>query len=287
MNMRIRAAALVLALPMSTILVGCGGDEDSDRQALEREALERELELALQPDTTIEPELSDVPIAATTAEPDAPRTSPAPTRQPQPQRRASTPDPRPSAPAPRQAQEPSQPRVTTSPVPAGTTFAVRMNDELSTETSAVGETFTATLAEPILGADGRTLIPAGATVRGRVTESRKSGNAGEQAYLKIDFTSVSFGGRSYAIDATTLDAEARLRSRSSTTQKAATVGGGAAIGAVLGQVIGRDTRSTVAGAAIGAAAGTAVAMGTDDVDAVIPAGGRVTIRLDNTVRVEG
>lgn len=289
MNNRIRVAALLMALPMSTILVGCGGDEDTDRQALEREALERELELALQPDTTIQPELADVPAQEPVAEPDAPRTSPAPVQQPrrQPTTPARETQPRRSEPAPRPARQPSQPRVTTFPVPAGTTFAVRMNDELSTQTSAVGETFTATLAEPIIGADGRTLIPAGATVRGRVTESRKSGNAGQQAYLKIDFTSVSFGGRSYAIDATTLDAEARLRSRSSTTEKAATVGGGAAIGAVLGQVIGRDTRSTVAGAAIGAAAGTAVAMGTDDVDAVIPAGGRVTVRLDNTVRVDG
>jgi hypothetical protein len=43
-------------------------------------------------------------------------------------------------------------------------------------------------------------------------------------------------------------------------------------GAVLGQVIGRNTRSTVAGAAIGAAAGTAVAIGTADVDAVVDPG---------------
>jgi hypothetical protein len=37
------------------------GDRDQ-RAALEREALERELELALQPDTTVEPELTDVAL---------------------------------------------------------------------------------------------------------------------------------------------------------------------------------------------------------------------------------
>ena len=52
---------------------------------------------------------------------------------------------------------------------------------------------------------------------------------------------------------------------------------------MLGQVLGKNTKSTVAGAAIGAAAGTAVAMGTADVDAVIPSGGRVTVRLDTPV----
>jgi hypothetical protein len=55
---------------------------------------------------------------------------------------------------------------------------------------------------------------------------------------------------------------------------------------VLGQVIGKNTRSTVAGAAVGAAAGTAVAMGTADVDAVIPSGARVVIRLDSPVNVQ-
>lgn len=277
---------MLLALPMSTFMVACGDDGDTDRQALEREALERELELALQPDTTVQPELADVPEESGEEQPDAPAAEPAQ----RPSRARPTPQPRrerPSQPAPRPAPQPSEPRVATSPVPAGTTIALRMDQELSTETSSVGEVVTARLADPILAADGRTLIPAGATVRGRVTESRKSGNAGEQAHLKIDFTSIAFGGRSYSIDATTLEAEARLRSRSSTTEKAAQVGGGAAIGAIIGQVIGRNTKSTVAGAAIGAAAGTAVAMGTDDVDAVIPAGGRVTIRLDRTVEVRG
>lgn len=280
-------AALLLALPLSSVVVACGDSEDTDRAALEREALERELELALQPDTTVTPELADVgeeglPDTEGTSPPPAPTASTQPaTRTPRAQPRPSTP-----APAPAPAPAPERPRVVTLPVPAGTTFAVRVNQELSTRASGVGETFTATLAEPVIAGDGTTLIPAGATVRGRVTESSKSGRAGEQAYLKIDFTSIAFGGNSYSIDATTLDAEAKLVSRSSTGQKAAKIGGGAAVGAVLGQVLGKNTKATVAGAAIGAAAGTAVAMGTDDVDAVIPAGGRVTIRLDSPVRVQ-
>jgi hypothetical protein len=46
-------AAFVLALPVSSLLVACGdGGDTADRAALEREALERDLDLALQPDTT-------------------------------------------------------------------------------------------------------------------------------------------------------------------------------------------------------------------------------------------
>src|SRR5690606_38895235 len=67
--------------------------------------------------------------------------------------RASTPRPAPSnntpAPAPRPA-----PRPTTATVQAGTTFALRLNEELSTETNQPGDGFTATLADPILDANG-------------------------------------------------------------------------------------------------------------------------------------
>ena len=61
---RIRlTTGLLMAVSMSTFLVACGGDEDTlDRAALERESLERELELALQPDTTQQVELTDVPL---------------------------------------------------------------------------------------------------------------------------------------------------------------------------------------------------------------------------------
>ena len=278
--------ALLMALPLSTLAVACDQDEDTEaRAALEKEALQRELDLALQPDTTLEPELTDLPVDE--PEPRVAPPLPAPTPAPRPATRTRSTAPRRSEPSPSRvpAPEPSRPRTVTMSVPAGTSFAVRMNQELTTRTSSVGETFTATLTEPLVAADGTTLIPAGATVRGRVTESRKSGRAGEQAQLRLDFTSVSYGGETYSLSATTLDAEAKLVTRDSKASQAAKVGGGAVAGAVLGRVLGKNTKSTVAGAAIGAAAGTAVAMGTADVDAVIPAGARITGRLDSPVRV--
>jgi hypothetical protein len=294
MTHRSLVTALLLALPLSTFVAACGDNGDTDnRAALERESLERDLNLALEPDTTVEPELADVPLEQPTAEPSAPpRATPTPApaapRRSTPQRttRPSAPTaqaPRAPAEAPR---EPSGPRTVTLPVPSGTTFAVRMNQELSTESAAAGQSFTATLAEPIVAADGTTLIPAGASVRGRVTEARASGRAGETGYIKLAFDAISVDGRSYPISATVVDAPVRKVTRDSKKEQAAKVAGGAAVGAVLGQVIGKDTKSTVAGAAIGAAAGTAVAVGTADVDAVIPQGARVVIRLDSPVQIQ-
>jgi hypothetical protein len=282
---------LAVALPLSTFVAACGADRGTDdRAALEREALERDLNLALQPDTTVEPELADIPMEPPVAE--APRPVPAPAaqaparqaprQQPAPQPRAQTPAPAQPAPLPR----PAAPRTVTLPVPSGTTMALVMNQELSTRSASAGQSFTARLAEAVYAADGTTLIPAGATVRGRVTDSRPSERAGQQASITLAFDAVSFEGRNYSINATVVDVPVRRVTRDSKGEQAAKIGAGAAAGAVLGQVIGKNTRSTVAGAAVGAAAGTAVAMGTADVDAVIPSGARVVIRLDSPVNVQ-
>jgi hypothetical protein len=279
-------STLLVLLPLSTFVVACDSGEDTDaRAALEKEALERELDLALQPDTTAEPELSDVAIEQPVAAPEPPRAAPRQSTAPRQETPRQT-TPRPSAPAPTPAPEPSRPRTVTLSAPAGSTFAVRLNEEVSTRSHAVGESFTATLTEPLIASNGTTLIPAGATVRGEVTDSRKSGRAGEDASIGITFTSVSYDGDTYPIDASTVNVPSKLVSRDSNVEKVAKVGGGAAIGAIVGRVIGGGTKGTIAGAAVGAAAGTAVAMGTADVDRVIPSGSQVTVRLDSSVRVE-
>ncbi len=290
--MRRRAAGVALAVAVSSMVVGCDRGADTlDRSALERESLERELELALQPDTTQQVELTDVP-EATPEDPtpppvstpaQSPRPTPRPTQPTQPTPPRQT---QPTAPPPAPAPTPAQPRVVSYPVAAGTTFTVRLDESLSTRSHPTGSTFTATLSEPILAANGTLLIPAGATVQGRVVDSRESGRAGEEAQLAIEFTSISHGGRTYAIAGTALDTPVRLVNRDSRAEQAAKVGGGAAVGAILGRVLGGNTKSTVAGAAIGAAAGTAVAMGTAEVDAVVDAGSPVTIRLSQSVTIE-
>jgi hypothetical protein len=90
-------AALMLVVPVSSFLVGCGQDGDRDqRAALEREALERELELALQPDTSVEPELTDIALPPV-EEAITPAPAPAPQRASQP---AARPAPRSARPRP-------------------------------------------------------------------------------------------------------------------------------------------------------------------------------------------
>ncbi len=272
MSKYVLRTATLLLLPLTILPVACGDAED-ERAALEEDELDRELDLALRGDTATAA-LED------TAEKPAPESRPA--ARPRPE---SSPRPAPRREEPAREQPRPRPRQVTLTVPTGTTFAIRLDETLSTETNQPGDPFTATLDDPIVSADGEVLVPSGATVRGRVTAAEKSDRVGETAVIKVAFESISFEGRSYPLLASVVEANPERRTRTPKKQQAAKVAAGAAAGAILGQVLGKDTESTLKGAAVGAAAGTAIAMGTADVDAVLPAGSRMVIRLDGPVEV--
>lgn len=285
-------AAFLVVLPLSFVPLACGGDDDQ-RAALLEDELQRELNLALERDT----QSTDLQDDAAVPAPDEAQPSP-PTRTPEqaeptpPVQRTPPAQPTPpvertppTRPAPRDEAPAREPRQVMMTVPTGTTFAIRLEDTLGTDRNRSGDPFEATLTDPIVSVDGTVLIPTGATVRGRVTAAEVSNRVGETAVIKLAFESVSFEGRSYPLRASVVEANPERRSRRSTGEQAARIAAGTAAGALLGQILGKDTESTLKGAAIGAAAGTAIAMGTADVDAVLPSGSRMVIRLDAPVEV--
>ncbi|HEU4559804.1 MAG TPA: hypothetical protein VFS20_18275 [Longimicrobium sp.] len=298
MTPRTLAAAALLALPVSTLLVACdrGGGDTSPRQSIEQRALERDLDLALRPDPQPRPtQLADVPVTAEAAEPEAPAVAPPPPaaepeeaapaparpRRPPVERRArpapveeSEPEivPEPVAPAPR------GPEYSTRTAVAGQSFGISFDRQVSARSDA-GSTFTATLTDALVDDLGRTVIPAGSTVTGRVEGDGRG-------RMSLVFTSISYAGNSHAIDASVVSAPVTRRvNMDGTGERVAKVAAPAAAGAVLGRVIGRDRRSAVIGAVIGAAAGAATAGATADVDTVIDPGATATIRLDGPVSV--
>jgi hypothetical protein len=275
--------AYLLMLPMAVFAAGCGGDDDRD--ALNEDELGRELDLALQGDST---PATFQDTAAGTAELTTDPVPPQPAPRPRPVNRAPQRNPRPTptpAPAREPAPAPSAPRTVTSSVPSGTTIAITLDETLSTDKNTAGDGFTATLTDPILDSDGSVLIPSGATVRGRVTRVDKSDRVGETGVLNVAFESISFGGKSYPLEGTVVSAEPQRKTRQTTGQQAGKVAAGAAAGAIIGRVLGKDTKSTLKGAVVGAAAGTAIAMGTADVDVVLPAGSTMRVRIDGPITV--
>jgi hypothetical protein len=84
------------------------------------------------------------------------------------------------------------------PVPAGTEFMVRLNDNLGTKASTPGEFFTATVLNAIRSPDGGIIAPEGARVHGRVV-SVDSGGLGT---VRIAFTGIDTAYGQVPIQAT-------------------------------------------------------------------------------------
>ncbi len=176
-------------------------------------------------------------------------------------------------------EETHGPTVAHRSISDGVIFEVSLNQELSTRHNRVGDLFSATLRHPLT--DGRiVVVPGGALVLGEITAVRESGGHGQPAVINLEVLEVSFDGGTYPLDASIVEAHPETKGRSSTAAKAAKIGGAAAAGAILGRVIGGDALGTIIGTAVGGAAGTAIVLGTEDVDAVLPRGSSLVLRLD-------
>lgn len=130
-------------------------------------------------------------------------------------------------------------------VPAGTVLTVRTGQALSSKASQTGQTFLATLAQPI-SVGGRPALPSGSTVSGTVVTAKAKGKVKGEGQLDLQLTSISVGGRTYQIQTSVLSSTEKGKGK----RTAATTGGGAAAGALIGGLAGGGK-----GAAIGAVAG--------------------------------
>jgi len=286
-----RSAALAISLGLALFAVACGGAGDREGDVAEDTLglLDRELDLAMSGEND-GAQLRDEPQERRVEEHDPGRTPaepPTPPPTPPPAARPTPPPPEQVAAAETPSAEAEGPgaRFEGRSIAGGTTFEVTLNQELSTRTSQIGDLYSATLAYPLT--DGRlVIVPAGATVLGQVTVVQKSGKQGQEAVLTLAINEVSFDGETYPVQASIVEASPETRSRSSTGEKAAKIGGAAVAGAILGRIIGGNATGTIIGTAVGGAAGSAIVLGTEDVDAVLPRGSRMTLRLDAPLEIQ-
>jgi len=166
-------------------------------------------------------------------------------------------------------------------VPQGTLLDVEFLDTVSSATSQVGQTFTTRVAHDVV-VDGLVAVPAGSRVIGVVTEAVPLKRIGGRARLGVELD------RLVLPDGTERQIAAGFAEvgRSETGKDAATIGGAAAAGAILGRATAsRDDRkkATVIGSILGAAAGTVIASRTEGDEITIPEGTFVTLALDAPV----
>jgi uncharacterized protein YcfJ len=303
-------AALVAA-------AACGDGNRRTEAALSQDsALSRDLSLAQRSDSASQPQLQDVPsntppaaTAPMTPAPEpaaapaptprrtpAPAPAPRPAPRPAPERTATRPTPRPTpqatqtadaaddAPRDDRPARAAAERGGVGTIPAGATLLLNSNRRVCTNTNQVGDRFTASLADAVTGNNGAT-IPAGATATVEITQLDRSENVNDKIKMSFRVVSVSYGGRTYAADATTESADVtRVRNQPSAKDRQKVIGGAVA-GAIAGRVLGGGTKGTVIGAATGAAAGAGVAAATANYEGCLNDGASMRVRLTDAVQV--
>jgi hypothetical protein len=169
-------------------------------------------------------------------------------------------------------------------VASGSVIGLYAGQRVCTNTNAVGDRFTASVAEAVQGSNGVT-IPAGATVVLEITAVKRSTGPNDNIQIEMRPLSIGFNGKTYPVNSIVTYAQVdkvRDATRGDDARKVAT---GAAIGAIAGQIFGHHTKSTVIGAAAGAVGGAIAASVTTPVDGCVPSGGRITLRLDQAVMI--
>src|SRR5262249_53413605 len=159
-------------------------------------------------------------------------------------------------------------------VPSGTVLTVRTTQGLSSKTSQAGQTFLATLAQPIT-VEGRPALPAGATVSGTVVSAKSKGKIKGEGELSLALTSISVRGHTYQIQTSVLSSTMKGKGK----RTAATTGGGAAGGALIGGIAGGGKGAGI-GALIGAGAGFIGGAATGNKQIEIPAESALAFTLN-------
>ena len=136
---------------------------------------------------------------------------------------------------------------------AGTQIMVRTIDAIDSTKNRVGDRFEASLEEP-LTIDDEVVVPKGASVFGRLEESKTTGTFAGRSELRLALTGIVVNSQTVPV----VTGEYELLGKSKGESTAKRTIGGAALGSIIGAIAGGGK-----GAAIGAGAGAAVGAGSE------------------------
>lgn len=176
---------------------------------------------------------------------------------------------------------------TNSPVPAGTALMVRLETTLATFSNRVGDPFRGSLTQPVV-VDGKTLLPAGAVIEGRVTKLTEPRRISGKPTIGILPEAVILpSGERYYLDATLTDTnipgsdvnnEGQFKASGHDRRDTIEQGGGTAGGMLIGGLVGGPVGILVGGA-IGAGSTTGFWLSKHR-SATLPAGTQLTLELN-------
>jgi hypothetical protein len=166
-------------------------------------------------------------------------------------------------------------------IPAGTVLRLRVTRGFGSDISRVEDPVTATLARALV-VDGRTILPAGSTASGFVSEATRPGKVKGRGRVAVRFTRIDPAGHeAYSIRTRPWVAVAPATKKKDALTIGIPAAGGAAVGALIDGKKGAGI-----GAAIGGGAGTATVLTTRGKDVRIGRGAIISVRLSEPLTVD-
>jgi hypothetical protein len=158
----------------------------------------------------------------------------------------------------------TRPAVRLYTVASGERLRARMEGTISSKTARVGDTFQASVTDPVYSTNGVLVIPAGSKLTGRVAAVAAAQKKGKPGTIDVNFVSVRLpNGTTRRINGslTDLDSDKAKSDPEGTAsgdkmkhRKIIFIGGGAGGGALLGAAVGGG-KGALIGGIIGAAGG--------------------------------
>jgi hypothetical protein len=161
-------------------------------------------------------------------------------------------------------------------VPVGTVLTVNLGEAVGSKISQPGQSFTATLAQPVT-VGGETVIAKGATASGTVVDAKPLGRFKGGALLQLKLNSIAD---------LPVETSSMVRTQTGKGKRTATmVGGGAGFGAIIGGLAGGGKGAAI-GALAGAGAGTAGTAYTGNKEITLPAETAVSFKLEQPLEIK-
>ena len=179
---------------------------------------------------------------------------------------------------PQRAQVPEPPHEPVT-LAQGTLLKVRSSEPLDSKKAKVGTPVEFTVVRDVY-AGGVLAIPRGATVRGEVSDAKKSGALGGSPELGLKIESLELGGQSYALDSSPYE----VKGPNKAGRTAGNAIGGALFGALIGGAVGGGGGAAI-GAAAGGVGGTAASAATPGPRVWIPAEALMDFHLNTPLTV--
>jgi len=167
-------------------------------------------------------------------------------------------------------------------VPEGTEIVVRTNEAIDSTTANEGQSFSGTVQNAVLSADGETLIPKGSDVSLVVRRLSTGGTTGSPE-VALGLDSINIQGQRYFVNSETVE-RGNDQGIGKNRRTGKYVGGGAVLGTLLGAIAGGG-KGAVIGAAAGAAAGGTAQVLTKGKEVKIPAETTLRFRIDQPLNL--